>query len=133
FLVPAGTSNGAATLSIFNGGMVRSTAKVQIESVAPALFTQNRNGKGVPSAAITRIAANGEATFAPVYDCPAGGTCVPAPIDMGSPDDTIYLTLYGTGIRHRSTLTAVGVTVDGLNTRVDYAGPQNQYEGMDQV
>lgn len=133
FVVPPGTATGAATLSILSGEVVRSTAKVQIESVAPAVFTQNRDGKGVPAAIISRIAANGQTSFAPVYECQAVGRCIAAPIDLGPPADTVYLILFATGVRHRSTLTAVGLTVDGLNARVDYAGPQNQYAGLDQV
>jgi uncharacterized protein (TIGR03437 family) len=133
FLVPAGAAAGAATVSVLSGEVVRSTAKVQIESVTPALFTQNQNGKGVPAALVFRIAADGSTSYSPAYACPSAGNCVPAPIDMGGPADTVYLILFGTGIRHRTALTAVGVTIGGTNVRVEYAGPQNQYVGLDQV
>ena len=58
---------------------------------------------------------------------------MPVPIDLGAPTDSVYLTLFGTGIRNRTTLTAVSVVIGGLNARVDYAGPQSQYVGLDQV
>jgi uncharacterized protein (TIGR03437 family) len=133
FLVPAGTAAGAATLSILNGDVVRTTAKIQIDPVAPALFTENQSGKGVPAALVFRIAADGSTSYAPVYDCPSAGQCVPAPIDLGSASDEVYLILFGTGIRHRSTTTAVSVAIGSTNLRVDYAGAQNQYAGLDQV
>ena len=130
FLVPAGTATGAATVSILNGDVVRSAAKVQIDAVAPALFTQNQNGKGVPAALIYRASTG---AYTPAYDCPAAGQCVPAPIDLGAPDDSVYLILFGTGIRHRSAITAVSASIGGFNARVDYAGAQNQFVGLDQV
>jgi len=50
-----------------------------------------------------------------------------------SADAPNYLTLYGTGIRNRSSLTNVQVTVNGVSVPVEYAGPQPTYAGLDQV
>jgi uncharacterized protein (TIGR03437 family) len=50
---------------------------------------------------------------------------------MGS--DTIYLTLYATGIRNRSDLKNVSCRIDGQGFPVRYAGPQAQFAGLDQV
>ena len=50
---------------------------------------------------------------------------------MGS--DTLYLVLYGTGIRNRSSLSSVTCTINGQSLPVAYAGPQPQYPGLDQV
>jgi len=133
FLVPAGTAAGAATISTYSGGVLRSTGRVQIDVVTPALFTKNSDGKGVP-AALTVRTLNGAIIAEPVFECgPLAGSCVPVPIDLGAPTDSVYLTLFGTGIRNRTTLTAVSVVIGGLNARVDYVGPQNQYVGLDQV
>ena len=56
-----------------------------------------------------------------------------AALDFGGAGDTVYLSLFGTGIRNRSTLTAVSATVGGANARVEYAGAQGQFVGLDQV
>ena len=133
FLMPAGTATGAATLSVLGGNVVRSSARVQIDAVAPALFTQNRDGKGVPAAIVFRVGANGQTSSSPAYDCPSAGGCVPAPIDLGSPTDKVYLILFGTGIRHRSALSGVAMTIGGMNVPVEYADAQNQFVGLDQV
>ncbi len=133
FLIPSGTAPGAATLSVYSGTSLRSIARLQIEPVAPALFTQNSSGKGVAAAITVHVAADGSTASSFVFDCPAGpGSCVPAPIDLHAAGNT-WLILFGTGIRNRSTLTAVSVLVDGANTRVDYAGPQSEFVGLDQV
>jgi uncharacterized protein (TIGR03437 family) len=41
--------------------------------------------------------------------------------------------LFGTGIRGRSGLPAVRLTLDGANVPVDYAGAQSEFAGLDQV
>ena len=54
-------------------------------------------------------------------------------LDLGLETDNVYLILYGTGIRGRSSLDSVTVSVGGVSVPVLYAGAQNQYEGLDQV
>jgi uncharacterized protein (TIGR03437 family) len=41
--------------------------------------------------------------------------------------------LYGTGIRNNTGLSSVAVTIGGIVAPVLYAGPQNQYPGLDQI
>jgi uncharacterized protein (TIGR03437 family) len=45
----------------------------------------------------------------------------------------VFLTLYGTGIRGRRSLTDVRATVGGLAVPVTYAGAQGSIAGLDQV
>ena len=53
------------------------------------------------------------------------------PIDTAN--DDIYLVLYGTGIRHRSSDQAVRCTINGAEAAVLYAGKQGSSTGLDQV
>lgn len=122
FLLPAGVAPGQARVAIFNGPVLRSTARIQVESVSPALFTRDASGKGLAAATAVRVGADGSAT---PLDAAA--------LDFGGADDTVYLTLYGTGIRNRTALSAVSATIGGLNARVDFAGAQGQFVGLDQV
>ncbi|MEI9972301.1 MAG: hypothetical protein WDO73_09765 [Ignavibacteriota bacterium] len=48
-------------------------------------------------------------------------------------DTPIYLSLYGTGIRGRSSLSNVTVTIDGVTAQALYAGAAPGYAGLDQV
>jgi uncharacterized protein (TIGR03437 family) len=108
--------------------------RAQIEDIAPALLSANADGKGVASAYVLRMAADGTASTQMVFACPAGaGTCTVEPIDMGAPEDRIFLSLSGTGIRYHQGLTSVSVSIGGVATSVLYAGPQWQYAGLDQV
>jgi uncharacterized protein (TIGR03437 family) len=67
----------------------------------------------------------------PVFSCGTSG-CVAVPIDLGI-DTPVYLSLFGTGIRNRSSLSNVTVTINGISVPVLYAGPQSQFPGLDQV
>jgi len=97
--------------------------------VAPGIFTLN--GNGLAAAQVLRINAANERTFEPVYQV-QGGQVVAAPIDFGPPTDQLFLTLFGTGLRNRSALPSVQLTIGGLSTQALYAGPQGS-PGFDQI
>ncbi len=132
FAVPAGMTPGIATFTVANGSATLSV-DATIQSVAPALFSMNGAGSGVAAAtAVRTLAGNPGNQFPiPVFRCDASG-CASVPIDVGL-DTPVILTLYGTGIRNRSSLSNVKVTINGTSVPVLYAGPQPDYEGLDQV
>jgi len=133
FVVPSGTAQGTATFSIGNGGAAPLTATAAVQNVAPALFTMAGSGLGVAAAtAVQTQAADPQwQSPVPVFQCSSAG-CVAAPIALGV-DTPVYLTLYGTGIRNRSSLSNVTVTINGVSVPVLYAGPQPEFDGLDQV
>jgi uncharacterized protein (TIGR03437 family) len=134
FLVPPGTATGVATVkAVLDDGFV-ACGLINITNVAPALFTANASGQGVAAALILRVRPDGTQTFEPVarFD-PAQNRFVPIPIDLGPAGDQVYLILYGTGIRHRSSLTNVTITIGGVAVGALYAGPVPGFEGLDQV
>ena len=51
-------------------------------------------------------------------------------MDLGGPGDSIYLSLYGTGFRGASSVSA---TVGEMTVPVSAFGPVSEYEGEDQV
>jgi uncharacterized protein (TIGR03437 family) len=55
------------------------------------------------------------------------------PLDLGGSTDQLVVTLYGTGLRGLSGLPCVMARVGGAMAQVLYAGPQGQFEGLDQV
>ena len=67
----------------------------------------------------------------PVFSCIAAG-CVSTPIEL-SAGTRVYLSLFGTGIAHRTSLVNVSATIGGTSVPILYAGPQSQYPGLDQV
>ena len=63
----------------------------------------------------------------------AGSQWVAAPIDVSSASGEVYLSLYGSGFRGRSSLAAVSATVGGTAVDVQYAGSHSTYAGLDQL
>ena len=120
--VPAGTALGIASITIHSPGAADTVISAETEKVAPGLFTADASGHGVAAAT-----ANG----APIFSCGASG-CVSVPIDLGSAFP-VYLSLYGTGIRHVTSLANVMCTIGGVNAPVLFAGAQGEYPGLDQV
>ena len=133
FVVPQGTSAGTATFAISNADSTQLATTGTVEAVAPTLFSMSGEGKGVAAATAIRVQASDSQLQSPVpvFQCSASG-CVSTPIDLGV-DTPVYLSLYGTGIRNRSSLSNVNVTVNGISVPVQYAGPQPNFEGLDQV
>jgi uncharacterized protein (TIGR03437 family) len=120
-VIPDGTAPGPATVYVGD-----SAGPVQVATVAPGLFTLG--GTKVAAATALRYPDDGSAaTPVTVFQC--GGTCQPTPIALDS-QSTVYLTLYGSGIRNGSNFTAM---VGGVAVPVQFAGPQGQYPAFDQV
>ncbi|MGH9853423.1 MAG: hypothetical protein ACREBD_26580, partial [Blastocatellia bacterium] len=133
YLMPVGTSPGAATVTITSGNGKLSLGAVQIASVAPGLFTANANGQGVAAAVALRVRSDGSQVFEPVarFDA-ATGRFVPVPIDLGPPTEQVFLILYGTGFRQASALSAVTCKIGGTDVEVLFAGEVAGLVGLDQ-
>ncbi len=133
FIVPEGTVPGNATFTITNSGLPPQTVTGTVQSESPALFSMNGGGTGVAAATGLRVQTANQQLQSPVevFQCGSVG-CVASPISLGL-DTPVYLTLYGTGIRNRSSLLNVHVTINGVEAPVLYAGPQPTFEGLDQV
>jgi uncharacterized protein (TIGR03437 family) len=120
-------------VNVSNNGTLAATGTATVQQLAPALFSANATGNGTASGFWLRYNGVGQLI--------ASSNSLAVPIDFGNPTDQVYLVLYGTGIRHRSSLDAVNVTVDGYtyggpmgNGGVTYAGPDGGGSaGLDQV
>jgi uncharacterized protein (TIGR03437 family) len=109
FEVPAGIAAGKVTLEVGNARSEVNKTTAQIESVAPALFTNDDN-------TVVSYTTRFERRRIPSDNRP------------------IQLILYATGIRNRSSLANVQCTIGGISVPVDYAGPNdNGVPGLDQV
>jgi uncharacterized protein (TIGR03437 family) len=133
-VIPSGLRAGPATVAVTNSAGTVMQSTVTLAGVAPGLFSQNSNGRGIAAAAWVKQAADGSRTFDLVAQCGATpGSCTPKPFDLGGPTDQVALLLFGTGIRGRSALSAVSVTIGGVGAPVFFAGPQGEYVGLDQI
>jgi uncharacterized protein (TIGR03437 family) len=133
FLMPSGLATGVATFTITEGASSPLTAIGAVGQVAPTLFSLSGNGSGPAAATAIRVNAGNPTLQFPVtlFDC-SSSPCKALPIDVGI-DTPVYLSLYGTGIRNRSSLDNVLVTINGISVPALYAGPQPDFPGLDQI
>lgn len=134
YQIPPQTASGNATVTIVSGDGSISVGTLQIENVAPGVFTANSSGNGLAAALALRVRANGEQLYEPIaqYDA-AQQKFVAMPIDLAHQNETVYLVLFGTGWRFHSAPAAVTVSIDGSQVPVEFAGAQGTQVGLDQI
>jgi uncharacterized protein (TIGR03437 family) len=132
-VLPGTVAPGRATLTVASRDGRTATIATTIAPVAPGLFSANGDGKGAPAGTAVLVGGDGTQSTFPLYICGTqAGSCAPNEIDL-STSKQAFAVLYGTGIRNRSSLSAVNVTVGGTTVPVPYAGPQGSYAGLDQI
>lgn len=138
YLLPAETTSGYATITVSSAGKTQ-TGTIIIAFASPGLFSANSDGVGPPAGVLLRVKANGAQSYEPLitYD-QSLKRYVNRPIDfgpdLGATSDQLYLIMFGTGFRNRSSLSNVKVFVSSGGTIAAlYAGPQGDYVGLDQV
>ena len=130
-LVPAGLAAGPATVTV-HGSTGTLTASVTIASSAPGLYSANADGAGVAAANAYLVTVSNQRVNQAACICnpPAVRSCLAAPLSLGGPTDTLYIELYGTGIRGAASIQCF---VAGQNVPCLYAGPVAAYVGLDQA
>ncbi|MCI0392770.1 MAG: hypothetical protein MOB07_28900, partial [Acidobacteria bacterium] len=134
YQIPPGTTAGAAAVTITSGDGTVSTGVALVKAIAPGLFTANGNGQGMAAALALRVKADGTQSYEPIAQFDAAqNRFVARPLDLGPEGEQVYLVLFGTGIRHRSSLSSVIATIGGAYAEVSFAGAQGAFVGSDQI
>jgi uncharacterized protein (TIGR03437 family) len=140
-VIPATVTAGLANVRVVAGNGVNSTGTVQVNTLAPAIFTANANGSGVPAAVLLRINQAGTQSFESLLQLDAKtGKVVSKPIDLGPEGEQVYVILYATGIRRANDTNGDGnlnetvrVLLAGSETTPQFAGRLPELAGLDQV
>ncbi|MGH9766783.1 MAG: PKD domain-containing protein [Blastocatellia bacterium] len=138
YLAPPGMANGPSTVVVSLNNNIVGAGPMTINRVAPGLFAANANAAGVASALVLRV-RNGVQTFEPVvrFDT-ATSRFVPTAIDLGPPTDVVYLLLFGTGVRNRTSAGNISVNLGGTVKALNPAQFEDGFAvpgfaGLDQV
>ena len=127
------TAIGPALVTVYIADQAVALGELQIGNLAPAIFTQNATGDGVPAAYGLRVRGSDvTSTQILVYDA-GQSRWVPLPLDPGTEKEQLYLVLFGTGFRRNSGLSGVDVRIGTASVPVLYAGEAPGFVGLDQL
>lgn len=141
YLIPGESATGAATVIVQSEDGTVSQGSLNVIAVAPALFTANQNGQGVPAANVLRVKTNGQQIFEPPSQIePVTQRVIPKPIDLGPEGERVFLILYPTGLRRAADPNndgnaneSVRVVIGSRVITPDYAGANPSFTGLDQI
>ncbi len=129
YVVPADTAIGNAVVTIASGDGNEWTSPLEVKRVAPFLFIMNE--EGFLTALVVRL-RDGVQSVETTFDV-VNGRQVPKPIDLGPETDQVWLVAFATGLRARSSLDNVHVDIGGVDAPVEFASPQGEFAGVDQI
>lgn len=125
------TALGEAVVEVVEDDQVLASGTVQVNSVAPGIFTANADGMGVPAALLLRFEGvtqtTQELTFNPAAPL---GERMPLLLDLGPESELAYVAIFGTGMRGGTTVTA---TLDGEPVPISAAVRAEGFVGLDQA
>jgi hypothetical protein len=106
---------GLALVEVLQDGEVIASGTVQVATVAPGIFTATASGEGVPAALFLRFRSGDQTAQGFTFDPgqPLGAR-QPILLDFGGEDETLFVAIFGTGMRGGSVITA---TLDGEAVR----------------
>lgn len=134
FVVPAGLSDGPATVTVTNANGTTSVGMITIARATPGIFTANASGRGTAAGFATPDGVN----LQPLIN-PDGSE---RPIDPGTAARPTWLMLFATGLRNvaaanpndaNGVAESVMVTINGVPANVTFAGPAPGFDGLDQI
>jgi uncharacterized protein (TIGR03437 family) len=131
--IPGGTATGPANVEVMTSAGNIVLRRVEVFAAAPSLFTADASGRGIPAAVALRLKSDGSLIYEPIYQFDQSSKPVAIPIEVSRADETVFLLLYGTGIRGRSDLSKVMAKAGGEILPVEFAGAAPDFVGLDQV
>jgi uncharacterized protein (TIGR03437 family) len=125
-VLPGDAVPGDASVLVRREGFPDAVAALPVTAVSPGVFTLNEAGLAAASLVRGKV-------WEPVFQIDGDGKVIAKPIAFGPESEDLTLVLYCTGVRGRSALTAVTVSLGDRKLAAFYAGSQVQYAGLDQI
>jgi uncharacterized protein (TIGR03437 family) len=134
YQIPPGVFAGGATVAVSRGGEVIAVETLTIANVNPGLFSADASGGGPVAGVALRVMPDGSQSYEKIVNFDqAQNKFVTIPIDLGPESDRVFLSVFGTGFRFRSSESAVKVTIGGVEVPVTYANLQPTLTALDQI
>lgn len=146
YLVPPGLrvedlNDNFAAVEVINGSNVVASGRAPINRVAPAFFTFDSSGSGLPAALIVRVKPDDSQ----IIEALAENTGTPRGlrtrlVDVSPADERVFLVIYLSGVRNATDANQDGnvnenirVLLNGYEVELYYAGAQRELAGLDQI
>ncbi|MFN7947679.1 MAG: hypothetical protein U0Z53_20180 [Blastocatellia bacterium] len=140
YLVPAETETGNANVVVRSGNGTISNGTLQVRDVAPAIFTANSDGQGVPAAFLLRVRDTSQQAEEVAQCVGSPRVCTARAFDLGPESERVFLILFLSGIRRAPDPNGDGnlnenvhVVIGGNEIIPAYAGPQGTFVGLNQI
>jgi N-acyl-D-amino-acid deacylase len=130
-LLPGESAPGNATVVFRRENWEDAAAGVVVANVSPGLFTVNP--AGLAAASLVRVTPGREPAWESVFQVDQSGNIGPRSIVFNNESDQLWIVLYGTGLRGRSSPASVTIEIGGLALLPEYCGSQVQFPGLDQI
>jgi len=131
--IPLGTSPGPATVTVTSANTKMSIGTIQVAAIAPGFFTADSSGRGIAAAFALRVRGSQQFIEQISQYNAATNSFDPIPIDLGPQGDQVFLIMFGTGFRFRSSESGVSVKVGGRTLQSLFSGAVQGFVGLDQL
>lgn len=129
----SGLLAGPATVKITSGSGQISVGIVEMTAISPGFFSASSTGQGIAAALALRVRGTQQSyEQISVYN-DGTNTFVPVPVDLGPVGDQVFLVMYGTGFRFRTSDSGVNLKVGGRTLQSLFSGMVSGFLGLDQL
>ncbi|MGH9842518.1 MAG: Ig-like domain-containing protein [Blastocatellia bacterium] len=139
-IAPSKDEQDYVEVEVTTGNGAVSRGRILVAVVAPAIFTFDGSGRGMPAAYLVRAKGSTVQYESLVERDSVTGGLTFRPIDLGAEGERVFLILYLSGIRKAADPDGDGnanetirVNLNGFEIAPSYAGRQPTFPGLDQI
>ena len=133
YQIPPGTADGTANVIVRNSLGETSSGTLRVGAVAPGLFTGNANGSGATTGFGIHVVGAQQTRESLFTISGATNLAITRPINFNPATESLFLELYGTGVRNRTSQSNVTCEIGGVTIPVEYASESPGFIGLDQI
>ena len=133
YQIPPGTADGTANVIVRNSLGETSSGTIRVGAVAPGLFTGNANGSGASVGFAIHVVGAQQTRESLFAINSTTNSAVTRAITFNPASESLFLELYGTGLRNRTSQANVSCEIGGVTIPVEYASDAPGFIGLDQI